>query len=93
MNSTYRYRILAQSTTGHVARSNSYELTFTYPDAPADPVLSRASVMTDKSVEIVVETDPTSTEICSYQIERLFEYDNSWVPILEPQLSSLGIPL
>ena len=93
VNSTYRYRISAQSTTGNVARSNSYELTFTYPDAPADPVLSRASVMTDKSVEIVVETDPTSTEICSYQIERLFEYDNSWVPILEPQLSSLGIPL
>ena len=32
--------------------------------------------MTDGSVEIVIETDPSQL-ICSYQIERLFAGDNS----------------
>ena len=93
VDQTYRYRVVAESTTGNIARSNSFEISFVYPDAPENPVLSRASVMTDGSVEIVIETDPAATEIYSYQIERLFAGDNSWVPILEPQLSSLGIPL
>ena len=92
VDQTYRYRVVAESTTGNIARSNNYELTFTYPDAPDAPIISRASVMTNGSVEIVVETDPLTTEICSYQIERKLDL-NSWLPILDAQSSTMGIPL
>ncbi|MBM55767.1 MAG: hypothetical protein CMB32_04335 [Euryarchaeota archaeon] len=90
---TYRYRVVAESTTGNIAHSNNFEISFSYPDAPENPVISRASVIDDGSVEIVVDTDPLSTEVCSYQIERYFDINNSWIPVLEPQLSSLGISL
>ena len=93
VDKTYRYRVVAESTTGNIAHSNHFEISFSYPDAPEDPSISRASVMDDGSVEIVVKTDPGSTEVCSYQIERYFEINNSWVPVLEPQFSSLGISL
>ena len=46
--------------------------------------------MDDGGVEIVVETDPVSTEICDYQIYRYVDFDNSWIPILDPQ-SSLSL--
>ena len=92
VDQTYRYRVVAESTTGNIARSNNYELTFTYPDAPDAPIISRASVMTNGSVEIVVETDPLTTEICSYQIERKLD-SNSWLPILDAQSSTMGITL
>ena len=48
--------------------------------------------MTNGSVEILVETDPLTTEICSYQIERKLD-SNSWLPILDAQSSTMGIPL
>lgn len=89
----YRYRIVAESTTGNIARSNNYEVTFAYPDATEAPIISRASVLTNGSVEIVVETDPITTEVCSYQIERKFDSSDEWLPILAPQSSTMGIAL
>jgi len=93
VNKSYRYRIVSESSTGNIARSNNHEITFTYPDAPDAPIISRASVMDDGGVEIVVETDPVSTEICEYQLYRYLDYENSWVPILDPQSSTMGMSL
>ncbi len=93
VDQTYRYRIVSESSTGNIARSNNHEITFTYPDAPDAPVISRASVMDDGGVEIVVETDPVSTEICDYQLYRYVDFDNSWIPILDSQSSTMGITL
>ncbi|HIB77013.1 MAG TPA: gliding motility-associated C-terminal domain-containing protein [Flavobacteriales bacterium] len=93
VSSTYKYRIVATSNSGKVARSSEYELTFSYPDAPAPPLLQRASVIWNGSVEIFVETDPDAVEISLYQLERWVEIDSIWIPILEPLPSSLGFPL
>jgi gliding motility-associated-like protein len=91
--STYEYRVIAISTTANVAHSNSYELEFTYPDAPEPPSIIRASVLNSGEVEIVVWTDPLAVDINLYQLERLDGYDNSWGPILAPLSSTLGFPL
>jgi gliding motility-associated-like protein len=93
VSSTYRYRVVAESTTGNIARSNNHELTFVYPESPDAPVLSRASVLSDGSVEIIISTDPSSTEISFYQLEKFVDYNGEWDPILEPQPSSLGLPV
>ena len=93
VSSTYEYRVIAISTTANVAHSNSYELEFTYPDAPDSPSIIRASVLTSGDVEIVVWTDPLAVDINLYQLERLDGFDNSWAPILAPLPSTLGFPL
>ena len=93
MASIYEYRVIAISTTANVAHSNSYELEFTYPDAPDSPSIVRASVLNSGDVEIVVFTDPLAVDISLYQLERFVEFDNSWDPILEPLQSTLGFPL
>ena len=91
--STYKYRVLAESTLGHVARSSVFELTFAYPETALAPVLKRASVMADGNVEIFIETDPTATEASFYQLEKFVEEDSVWLPILESAPSSLGFPI
>ena len=91
--SKYKYRIVAESTTGKIARSSEVELEFSYPDAPEPPKLKRASVLSNGAIEILVETDPAATEISIYQLERWVDVDSVWIPILEPLPSSLGFPL
>ncbi|MDE0917995.1 MAG: gliding motility-associated C-terminal domain-containing protein [Flavobacteriales bacterium] len=91
--STYKYRIVAESTTGKIARSSEVELEFSYPDAPESPRLKRASVLSNGAIEILVETDPAAIEISIYQLERWVDVDSVWIPILEPLPSSLGFPL
>ena len=93
VSSTYKYRIVAKSTTGKIVRSSEVELTFAYPDAPESPKLKRASVLSNGAVEILVETDPDAIEISIYQLERWVSIDSIWIPILDPLPSSLGFPL
>jgi gliding motility-associated-like protein len=93
VSSTYKYRVVAESTTGKIARSSEVELLFSYPNAPESPRLKRASVLSSGAVEILVETDPDALEISLYQLERWVEIDSIWIPILEPLPSSLGFPL
>ena len=93
VSSTYKYRVVAESTTGKIARSSEVELLFSYPNAPESPRLKRASVLSSGAVEILVETDPDAMEISLYQLERWLEIDSIWIPILEPLPSSLGFPL
>lgn len=93
MSSINKYRVIATSTEGHIARSNTYDVEFTYPEEAAEPQLTRASVMSDGNVEIVIETDPLSVEVSEYQIERYNIHSEEWDPILEIQSSTMGIPL
>jgi gliding motility-associated-like protein len=93
VSSTYKYRIVAESTTGKIVRSSEVELIFVYPDAPESPKLKRASVLSNGAVEILVETDPDAIEISIYQLERWVGIDSLWIPLLEPLPSSLGFPL
>jgi hypothetical protein len=91
--STNKYRVLAESTTGNVARSSEFELNFSYPESANAPVVKRASVLSDGSVEIFIETDPTAVEASLYQLEKLVEEDGVWLPVFEPTPSSLGFPI
>lgn len=91
--STNKYRVLAESTSGNIARSSEFELSFLYPESANAPVLKRASVLSDGSVEIYIETDPTAVEASLYQLEKLVEEDGVWLPVFEPVPSSLGFPV
>ena len=93
MSTTSKYRVIATSPDGHVAHSNTYDVEFEYPEEIETPKLKRASVMSDGNVEILIETDPTSTEVSDYQIERYNIHSDEWDPILEMQASTMGIPL
>ena len=93
MSAINKYRVIATSTEGHVAHSNTYDVEFTYPETAAEPKLTRASVMSDGNVEIVIETDPLAIEVSDYQIERYNIHVDQWDPILEIQSSTMGIPL
>lgn len=90
---TYKYRVVAESTSGNLARSSEFELVFLYPEAANAPLIKRASVIADGSVEIFIETDPTAVEASLYQLEKFVEEDSVWLPIFEPVLSSLGFPV
>ncbi|PCJ82672.1 MAG: hypothetical protein COA49_01015 [Bacteroidetes bacterium] len=93
LSSTLKYRIVAESNSGKISRSSEFEVTLSYPEAPTPPIIQRASVISNGSVEVYVTTDPDALQISLYQLERWVDVDSIWIPVLTPLLSSLGFPL
>ena len=68
--STFRYEIVAATTSGAGIRSNKRSLDFSYPGAPAFTSMRRASVADSGGVNIIVDLDPNSEEVHTYILQR-----------------------
>ena len=67
---TYRYHIVAETTSGLDILSNARTLEFSYPGAPTFTSLRRASVSDSGAVNIIVDLDPNSDDSHTYTLQR-----------------------